>query len=969
MRRTAPPAPRRSLPAFPPGPRTRRPGCFAARTQLGRNRRALAGWLLAAALATAVVAAARPAQALEVPQYHLTVQVDLAAHTIRGELELELDPADPRLGAALWLHLPPNRFLEEDLRGRRRDLDSLPFATHFQSDDRFDAIWPAGFDPGGIAIERIETDGGLELPFELKSNPLIPQGFSVRDGLLWVPLGAAPGVHRFRIRFTTTLPNRYWDGWSSAGVLAEQWYPLLANWRDGAWEFDVHAPRGGRYAADITVSEAGQLFLGHGWAVAVEPGEPVHIPLDSNPLRAFALIFQHTQLVEVRHDYDLSLYAYYQPGHERLGQLALQVARQFRQYVRDVYHLPAPQTRIAMVEVDTPPGDIQTVGSLVLIPRVYFQNSSMLDRVFLAQISRAIAQVWFGEAVWSNRDTQSWLHLGLSGYLALDFFHSRYGWNAGIHNLMDWLQPKYREHFFEAPVRELIRMDEDAPLMISQETYPRSRTARLVVHNKAPLVLRSLYFTVGHDAFAHGLNALYFRHRYQEVTDATFRDELGEIAGMDLHRFFADWFYDTPRINFAVGNWSQEPTPLGYRVHAHVSRSGPPPLPVSVRVVTVSGQSFEQRWEGNDEEAMLTFSLPGPVASITIDPEEFWLELDRKDNHTEILYRVRPLFDWSKQREYLLTLKGKLGGNAIDGNFYGLGVKLTINENNELTVMPVYGDRTGLRNYLVHWDWRQFLVPKLDISLALTHLGGASSQSVKTSYTAIDTDEYRVSVGAIIAAAAVGQEVFVDLNGTTVSQEGGRANNIALFLELGLKPGLHYGNELALAVVDSRPNYRSEFEFTTYTGTLDQVFLLGSSHIWSLALLRAGTVGTPPLQLRHELGGPGRLPGYPRQPQLSNEEVAVAQASYGYVVTRRVLGSTAQVRRITAFLFGDVGRGWNNDEHHDTRPQRQDLGVGLEFRFDVLRLAEFPIRLDLAYPVRDEQYTKPQFILFGVLNF
>ena len=81
------------------------------------------------------------------------------------------------------------------------------------------------------------------------------------------------------------------------------------------------------------------------------------------------------------------------------------------------------------------------------------------------------------------------------------------------------------------------------------------------------------------------------------------------------------------------------------------------------------------------------------------------------------------------------------------------------------------------------------------------------------------------------------------------------------------------------------------------------------------------------------------------------------------------VGTTAQVRQLTAFVFGEGGRGWNNGEHFDDRPKRQDAGIGLELRINVLRLAEFPIRMDVAYPLHDPEYRKPQFILFGVLNF
>ena len=921
-------------------------------------------------LLTVQRAARAQAPAEAAPIYRLTARVDLQAHTIQGELELELEPGDPRIGGDLWFHLPPNRFMEEDPRGRRRDTDSLPFATSFrQTDTLFDPRWPAGFSEGHIAIEHVETGTGAALPFELTDNPAIPQGFSVHNGLMHVRLGAASSARHFRIAFTTHLPRRYWDGWSEAGMLLEQWYPLLANRSGGQWDFDMFDPRPGRYAARLTVAEGGQLFLGHGYSWQLEPGQTAEMALDPHPLRMLPLVFMRSQPEVVRHAYDLSLYSYYQSSHTRLGHLAVQIAEDFRRYVYRQYGLPPPDTRIAMVEVNVPTGDIRTVGSLILIPQDYFQNSPLLDRVFLAQLSRAVAQVWFGEAVWSNRDTQSWLQLGLSGYLALDYFHSLYGWNAGIHNLMDWLQPKYREHFFEAPLRELIRAGEDAPLMISLRHYPLQRTALLVTHNKAPIVLRSLDYVMGRQAFARALNALYFRHRYTAVTAETLREEMTEASGMDLRPFFREWFYGTPHINFAIDSWEQQATPVGYEVHVRVQRTPLPELPVLVRVTTKDGQTFDQRWEGDGAAAELTFLLPGPAASIAIDPEEHWLELNRKDNRTDVLYRVRPIFDWSKQREFLVTLHGTAGGNSTDGNYVGLGVRLTLNENNKLTAIPIYGSRTGLRNYQAVWTWQDFLAPRLDLLVKAQELGGTRLQGVGLQYIPVETDRHDLRALVQLNAETVGAASYLDFNGALVAQPKSRVNNIETELEFRRKPGLHYSNDLLLTMVDSRPGYESDYLFTTYRADVSQTLALGSAHLLTLQLTRGITEGTPPVQLRHELGGPELMRGYPRVVLLANDQVAAAKLDYGYVLTRRLIGTTAQIRQITLYLFGDMGRGWNNGERYDQRPRRQDAGLGVELEINLLRLIEFPIRVDVAYPLNDDQYRGAQVILFGLLNF
>ncbi len=935
-----------------------------------RRRAGILRSVLGAVAALAGLAAPTPAAwALEVPVYRFTVQVDATAHTLSGELRLELDPADPRLGDVLWFHLPPNRFLAFDTRGRRRNTDSLAFATKFREEEAFDPIWPAGYNPGRIAIERVETDSGVPLAYDFADNPRVPPGYSVRDTLLRVHLGAAPGAHVLLIRFTTTLPQRYRDGWSGAGILAEQWYPILANRPGGSWDFDVFAPCAGRYAAAVTVTQDGQLFLGHGWSFAAQAGTPNLMPLDANPLRVMPLVFMAAQPVEVHHTYDLSLYVYHQPGHERMGRLALQVAADFRRFVRDKYRLPPPDTRIAMIEVDGPPGDIRTVGSLILIPENYFQTSPLLERVFLAQLSRAVAQVWFGEAVWSNRDTQTWLNLGLAGYLALDYFASLYGWNAGIHDLLDWLQPKYREHFFEAPLRDLIRRGEDAPAMISLRSSPLERVAQLIAFNKAPIVLRTLYYVVGPDAFARGLNALYFHHRYQEVTLETLQHEMTDVSGMDLQPFFQEWFYGTPHINFAIEHYDQHTVPGGYEVQVHVRRTPLPELPVDVQVVTASGKSFEQRWGGDAERAVLTFALPEPAATIAIDPEEYWLELDRKDNRSEILYRVRPIFDWPKQRELLVTLKGIIGGNYTDGNYYGLGVSVALDENNEVRVIPIYGQRTGYTNYLLRWSHAEFLLPDLDLTLSAQHLAGANQQGLALGYTLLDTDTHRIQTVLELASTTIGAITIVNPDGTLISQAPGRSNNVQLQMQYARKPGLYFGGGVGLQVVDSRSNYRSDFQYTTYELSGFQTLTLGSSHSFNLRLTGGHTEGGPALHARFPLSGPELLRGYPRTSFLTTEEIATAQLDYGYVLTRRPIGASTQIRRLTLFLFGDEGRGWNVGEHYFARPKRQDVGIGLELQINVLRLAEFPIRMDLAYPVHDEEYHKPQFILLGLLTF
>lgn len=937
------------------------------------SRPGAASVLWGAALVLAALAAGvRPGPAWgepALPAYRLDVRLDTAAHTIAGTVTVTLPADDPRLGDVLWFHLPPNRFLEKDPRGPRRIVGSLPFSTHFESDALFDPAWPDGFDPGHIAIQSVQGETGSDLPFTTAPNPTIPQGYSVRDGLLRVDVSGAPGTRVVRIRFATQLPHRYWDGWSRAGVLTDHWYPVLAAWHDGGWDTDVFTPRGGTYEARVTVDAEGQLFMNHGRMWPLYAGDTASFPPDPDGLRALPLVFVPAQRSVLRHGYDLSLYSFFSAGHERMGRLALDVGESFRRYVHRAYGLPPPQTRIAIVEVDLPPQDIVTIGSLVLVPTSFYDNISAMDRILVAQLARAVAQVWFGESVWSNRDTQSWLHLGLAGYLAMDFFQVTYGPDAGVHNLMDWLQPKYREHFFEAPVRELMRSGKDAPLALSLHRFPETRTALLVAYNKAPIVLRSLYFLVGHDAFARALNALYHRHRFQVVTERTLRTEMEAASGMALGPFFDAWFHGTPRVDFAVENWSQTKTAAGYRVEVKVRRKAPSQTPVIVQVTTRGGQVFRRRWKGDAVGATIQFDLPEQAASVAVDPDEYWLELDRKNNLSDLQLRWRPIFDWAKQRDVLIAVRATAGGNATDGNYYGLGVNVSLNENNQVRVMPIYGDRTGLTNYQLTWTHTEFLIPPLSLTVNLEHLSGNTLQSVGLGFTLVDTDEHRLAVTVDLNASRVQATSILQSDGSLRVQPASRANYVSTGLNYRYRPDTGDESNLSLLVFDSRPGYDSAYTFTTVQLGAKQRFALGGSHLLLIGGTRAVTDGTPPVQLRQPLGGPLGLRGYPHSIQLTGEQLAMARLDYGYVVSRRAVGGAAQLRRVTAFVFGDVGRVWDGGETYTARPQRQDAGIGVELLTNLMRLNELPIRADIAFPLHDPEYRDPQFVLFGLLTF
>jgi hemolysin activation/secretion protein len=174
---------------------------------------------------------------------------------------------------------------------------------------------------------------------------------------------------------------------------------------------------------------------------------------------------------------------------------------------------------------------------------------------------------------------------------------------------------------------------------------------------------------------------------------------------------------------------------------------------------------------------------------------------------------------------------------------------------------------------------------------------------------------------------------------------------------------------LSLGVEHSRPAFDSSFTYTRYDGAVSQSVWFNPNHTVTLSLFRSGIEGQAPIQKEILIGGPLLLRGYPRTLALVNDQVAAVRMSYEATLSRGVWGGALQVRKIGMLLFADVGKGWDNHQSPDDVRQRQDVGIGLDVRVNAISFVEFPVRVDVAVPVNDPQYRRPQIILFEALAF
>lgn len=908
---------------------------------------------------------------IESPEYRIQARLDSEAMVLSGTMTVRIPASDPRSKTGdLWFFLPPNRFAVRDPRGNGKSLESIPFESLDYNFDLDYKVYPDGFSSGEIEILGVADGEGRPLVNQLFDNPTLPVGDHTGRGLLKIklPPGEAEMGRRVVLNFRTRLPQRYWEGWSEAGVLLEYWHPVLANLTQGEWNPDFLAPRSGRYALRVTSNKRWRVLAGAAYDGLTGRGSAMNMPLQPTPMRSLPLLFLDHPLNLETHDYDLSLYSYYQPGFERVARLSHRIASSFVEYLKAGYGLRPPFTRMALVQVKVPPGDMRTVGGMVLIPDVNYRNHPVLNRVFLADLTRAMGKIWFGETLWAHEDKDAWLPLGLSGYLALDFFNLLYGWDAGIHNIADWLKPRFREHYFESPVREQIRGGEDHQLNTPLRNPTNQGSTLVTLFNKSPLVIRTLSHVVGHEVFRKRLNAFYYGHRFKAVGLPEFSETFTENSEKPLDWFFRMWWEETPLLDFSIKNWSEEPRGAGVLLKVELARNTRLPAPVEVLVEAENGESRTLRWEDDQPTSVLEFSLKAPMKRVVIDPGEYWLEADRKNNHSTPLVRVRPLFDWSKQREMLVTMQGRMGGNAIDGNYVGLGVRITLDEYNTVEMIPIYGDKTGWSNYELSWKRDHLFFKNFNTFVGVNKLKGTQNGTLGLDYLWLDTDAGNFGTNLTFNYSTVDAAIYTE-GEETISQPESNNNNFKLKFDFRLwKDSLND----TLGIIDwmrSRQKYGSNYHYDSIGFGLSQNIFLSHNNSLGMDVFRGSITGQPPVQNKFLLGGPNGLRGYPRETALAYDHISIARANLYYTFSRAALGSLLQSRRFTAMVFTDVGKGWNQQENQKDVRIRRDVGVGLSVDVNLLKMTEFPILLQVGVPVGDEEYTKPRYILFGELSF
>lgn len=902
-----------------------------------------------------------------IPHYKIDVTFQLQQRKLTGKMEIHYS-ADAYPAEELLFALPMNRFLNKDSRGPRKVLTTPTFGLDKLKKVEDDPDFPYGFDKGHTEIKIVTDINNIPLAYSISDNPTLAVGYSIRNGLLKVKLPTTLPKSIVVIEFETYLPRRFQEGLIEKDLTTIEWHPVLLAYKKGQWITHLNEPSPGTYEVIWSSKTAGTLITTTEDYVDLKPHQKVILPVSKQPLKYFPLIFspryQHLLAPSNR------LNSFYFGRNQRRAVLLQRWGEEFLDFIKERYGLPLPWEKIKVIEVRSNREQIRAVNNLVLMASPHYQRTAFLDRRVLGFFIKGMAEVWFGERVWNNVDTQLWLSMGIPKYFSLRFFEYKFGSEARIFSFFDWMNPHYREHFYESMIYS-IRQKLDMPIITSVQKATETRILMKIVNYKVALVMSMLEYLVEPDVFRKALLRFYMNHSYRVATVSNLRESVEYYYQEDLNWFFVQWFHTTKKLDYALEDISFEKRPDGkYESRIVVRRIGSAIMPIEVELHTEDGK-VRKKIRGKDKYSTVTFITTSPPEDVSLDPDEHLLEKSRINNHSFFYFRVRFAFDWKKEREILITLVPVIGSNAIDGNMFGLNTR---NEFGDYIIeaVPGYGTKNNRLLYFIKLERQNLGWKGFSGNILFSEFGGIRSRGVGMKYA---SPKHREKLSYNFSTDIAQESAFKtrkedETNGDV--EESGDVSNFELRHEGNVGFRNFYFITWKIAMEQPLVDLGAEFNYVLWKVEYEQIFNIGFRKRIQWDLLYGTTFGESPLQKKHQLGGPSALRGYPQRAllgKLRDDNMIVSRLDYKYPLVFTQWWGNISTLGIQGTVFYDQGKVWSKNQTPTETLLRQDVGVGIEWTLDAFSLGQLPLAIEISRPVNDPEFEKTYLIVFRALSF
>jgi hypothetical protein len=261
--------------------------------------------------------------------------------------------------------------------------------------------------------------------------------------------------------------------------------------------------------------------------------------------------------------------------------------------------------------------------------------SSMLTHLTSEDPLRAsMLELYFRSIIPSRERSEAWLEDALTRLLVSDEA------TAGADSL------RWKAARFEMMLAELEGRSE--PLMLPAGRVQDAAAHEALVREKAPFVLSMLRDQVGQDAFARALRRYGDRYRLQHAGAESLRMALEESSGASLAPFFAEWFYSTGQVDYALRGVTLVPSARGgYVAQLDVERRGSRVMPLPVRLIGRGGEVKDTVLDGFPRRGVHEVHVQFAPDDIEIDPTGSAMDWNVRDNFWSSARLSNAALEWA----------------------------------------------------------------------------------------------------------------------------------------------------------------------------------------------------------------------------------------------------------------------------------------------------------------------------------
>lgn len=332
--------------------------------------------------------------------------------------------------------------------------------------------------------------------------------------------------------------------WSDGVLALSGWYPILAVYDDQGWNLDDISAFGDSVYSDIAfysvdISAPSDLVIA---ATGVQTGREVSgetalSHFESGPARDFFIIASPDFQEVHREVGGTQINAYYLPGHERAGKVALAVASDSIQIFIQQFG-PYPYTELDIVEAPLRNALGVEYPAILLMRRSLYDAPEMPN--FIVTLAHEVAHQWWYGVVGNDVFEEPWLDEALATYSS-SLYYEHKAQREALQGLYTYWQDRYDRFSVEGV---------DAPITGDMEYFERlsQRNAYgAVVYNKGALFFKALRQETGDRAFFQALRDYYRENRFSIATSRDLLEAFENAAGRDLDPFYEQWLYPADR--------------------------------------------------------------------------------------------------------------------------------------------------------------------------------------------------------------------------------------------------------------------------------------------------------------------------------------------------------------------------------------------------------------------------------------